>query len=562
MLGRLSPQGELFRADSRYLEHVGKDSIYGFLAHARLRVFRDADFAGLFGRTGRPSVPPSQLCVALLLQAREGVSDDEAIQRTAYDLRWKVALGLDIDQKLCAKSTLQEFRAKLILHEAYQKLFQSSVDECRRSGLLRKKRLEVAIDSTPVFGAGAVKDTFNLISDQIRRVLAEITQLKGGDAETLAKENGLARHFGSSFKAEAGIDWSDEAQKRALVGGLVADAKKAAKLAQQAMLGHARGAERTRLLREARDLLADLLLQDIDEDPEDGGGPGIKRGTAKDRVVSTTDPEMRHGHKTTSKGYQGYKASVVADTADGVILATAVSPANEHDQTCAQRLIAEAEQSTEQKVERMIGDTAYGSMKLRAEMATAAVEVVAKMQPISNAKGRFTVEDFNVDTRRGVVTCPNRKQSSRRIRSGDGWQYIFAKNDCGMCPLRERCTGSKRSRAVRIADDYHERKRLRELQRRPRFRRVYRRRIMIEHRLGRLVQLGIRKARYLGKAKVAFQVAIAAAMANLTLAMAFIAKVCLTIVGWDQPSGPLRHLKTPTSDPAAPLLSATSRRAA
>ena len=119
MLRRSSPQAELFRADSRYLEHVGKDSIYGFLAHARLRIFRDADFAGLFGKICRPGVPPSQLCVALLLQARESVSDDEAIQRTAFDLRWKVALGLDIDQKLCAKSTLQEFRAKLILHEAY-----------------------------------------------------------------------------------------------------------------------------------------------------------------------------------------------------------------------------------------------------------------------------------------------------------------------------------------------------------------------------------------------------------------------------------------------------------
>ena len=562
MLGRSSPQGELFRADNLYLEHVGKDSIYGFLSHARVRVFRDGDFAGLFGKTGRPSVPPSQLCVALLLQARDGVSDEEAIQRTAFDLRWKVALGLGIDEKLCAKSTLQEFRAKLILHQAYQKLFQASVDECRRSGLLRKKKLEVAIDSTPVFGAGAVKDTFNLISDQIRRVLGEIAKLKGGDAETLAQGNGLERHFGSSFKAEAKIDWGDDSQKRALVGELVADAKKATKLAQRAMLGHGRGAEKTRLLREARDLLAALLLQDVDEEPDDGGGPGIKRGTAKDRVISTTDPEMRHGHKTVSKGFQGFKASVVADTAAGVILATGVISANQHDQTCAKQQIAEAERCGGQKIERLIGDTAYGTMKMRAEMATAGVEVVAKMQPISNAKDRFTIEDFRINSTRGTVRCPNGKQSVRRIRRPDGWQYFFSRHDCAACPLRVRCTASKRSRVLRVPDDFRERHRLRALQQTDRFRRRYRRRIVIEHRLARLVQLGIRKARYFGKAKTAFQVAIAAAMANLTLANAATARFWLQIIWSTRPRESAVLLVTEISDRGAVPCSSLWRRAA
>src|SRR5262245_36521641 len=527
MLGRSSPQGELFRADNLYLEHVGKDSVYGFLSHARLRIFRDKDFAGLFGKTGRPSVPPSQLCVALLLQARDGVSDDEAIQRTAFDLRWKVALGLGIDEKLCAKSTLQEFRAKLILHDAYQKLFQASVDECRRSGLLRKKRLEVAIDSTPVLGAGAVRDTFNLISDQIRRVLVEITNLKGGDASELAKANDLAQHFGASFKGESDIDWTDESQKRALVGSLVADAKKATALAQRSMLGHARGAERTKDLREARALLADLLLQDIDEDPDDGGGPGIRRGTARDRKVSTSDPEMRHGHKTVQQHFQGYKASLVADTTDGVVLATCVSPGNEHDKVCTKKLVAMATEHSEQKVSRVIGDTAYGSMETRHALHDEGVEVVAKMPPVINPKKHFTIADFRIDEQRGVARCPNSKKSTRRHRQPGTWQYVFAQSDCEVCPLRDRCTSAKISRSITVPDDFRERERLRRFQGTREFRRVYRRRVVIEHRIARLVQLGIRKARYFGKAKVAFQVAIAAAMANLTLANA--RKVLLSI---------------------------------
>ena len=141
---------------------MGRDSFYGFLATARQRLFRDADFAGLYRKDfGRPSVPPSQLCIALLLQAREGVSDEEAIQRTAFDLRWKVALALEVDEKLCAKSTLQLFRAKLIMHEEYQHLFEKSIESCRKAGLMKRKKLEIAVDSTPVFGRGAVKDTFN-----------------------------------------------------------------------------------------------------------------------------------------------------------------------------------------------------------------------------------------------------------------------------------------------------------------------------------------------------------------------------------------------------------------
>ena len=125
MLGRQSPQGELsVRTISTH--HVGEETFHGFLGRHRHRLDLRSRRPELYRPTfGRPSVPPSQLCVALLLQARDGVSDEEAIERTAYDLWWKVALGLEV-------------------------------------GLLKRKKLEVAIDSTPVFGRGAVRDTFNL----------------------------------------------------------------------------------------------------------------------------------------------------------------------------------------------------------------------------------------------------------------------------------------------------------------------------------------------------------------------------------------------------------------
>lgn len=525
MLGRSSPQGELFRPDNLYLDYVGPGTYYGFLAHMRHELFQDEDFAGLY-RTdkGRPSVPPSQLCVALLLQARDGVSDEEAVQRTAFDLRWKVALGLDIDQKLCAKSTLQLFRAKLILNDAYQKLFEASIEACRSAGLLKQKKLEVAIDTTPVFGRGAVKDTFNLISDQIRRVLGEVSDLKGHELELLFLENGLSRHDGSrSFKGQVEIDWSDPGEKRALVGQLVADAKVALEISKSALRGYAGDDEKTRLLRESRDLLADLLLQDIEEKPEDGGDAQIRRGTSKDRIVSTTDVDMRHGRKSHSKNFDGYKATVVAETKSGVILATDARAGNVHDSDGAVDLIESATRASGEELCRVLGDTAYGSTETTREIEALGAELVAKAPP-ANVKGAcYTLDKFKVDDKQGVATCPAGKKSIRRdqVKDPDGWRYMFSRTDCKACPLRSQCTTAKvTARSVTVSDHTVELQRRRKRQKTKTFKKKYRRRVIVEHRIGRLAQLGIRQARYMGRAKVAFQVNLLATVANLGLAIA------------------------------------------
>ena len=156
------------------------------------------------------------------------------------------------------------------------------------------------------------------------------------------------------------------------------------------------------------------------------------------------------------------------------------------------------------------------------------------MQPFSNRKRRFTIEQFRIDSKRGIATCPAGKRSARRDRQVEAWRYVFSSRDCAVCPMRARCTAAKRARALTVPHDFRERQRLRDLQRTTRFRRTYRRRIVVEHRLARLVQLGIRKARYFGKAKVAFQIAIAAAMANLGLANGHKALFCPLVIKPDR----------------------------
>ena len=524
MLGRRSPQGELFRPDHLLLEHVGADSFYVFMAREGRTLFRDKDFAGLYREDfGRPGVPPSQLCVLLVLQTLDGVSDEEAIQRTAYDLRWKVALGLELEAKLCAKSTLQLFRAKLVLHERYGELFEKSVQACRKAGLLKRRQLEVAIDTTPVLGRGAVKDTFNLVSDQIRVVIQEVCALKCWEQEALVAEHGLGRHFGSSFKGSVELDWSDEAQRRALVAQLVADAHVTLEIGRTALRGFARNSERAQPVRKACELLGELLQQDIDEKPEDGGGPMIRRGTSRDRIVSTSDPEMRHGHKSHSQGFEGYKSSVVAETRSGVILATDVRGANVPDRENARELVESARAAAGTEVGRVIADTAYGDLKTRAELEATGAEVVAKVPPVTARKGCFSVAAFKIDEHRGVARCPAGKESIRkdRLRDPDGWRYIFSTRDCDACPLRENCTTSSVSaRQVTVTSVTKAQAKLRRRSKSDRWRRIYRRRVAVEHRIGRLRQLGIAQARYFGRKKVAFQVALAATVANLVLTVA------------------------------------------
>src|SRR6266508_6433824 len=153
MLGKRSAQRGLFEADTMFAAFVGQRSFYGYLASQRDELFRDADFAALYCRdNGRPSVPPSLLAVALVLQTYDGVSDDEAKQRADYDLRWKVALGVELDARPFAKSTLQEFRAQLIVHEEQAAIFQQSLELAKRRGKFRtksgeKRKLKVALDT-------------------------------------------------------------------------------------------------------------------------------------------------------------------------------------------------------------------------------------------------------------------------------------------------------------------------------------------------------------------------------------------------------------------------------
>src|SRR5215208_2372215 len=200
MLGKHSG---LDGGEHTYLDHVGRDSFYGFLALHRTELFQDEDFTELYcSDNGRPTVPPSLLAMALLLQVHDGVSDEEAKARADFDLRWKVALGIGLEERPFAKSTLQLFRAHLIVHERMGAVFQKSLDFARQTGYFQSRKLKVVLDTSYILGRGAVKDTYNLLGDGIRKLVRSLAATADHEPEIFSYEHGLHRYFGSSLKGK------------------------------------------------------------------------------------------------------------------------------------------------------------------------------------------------------------------------------------------------------------------------------------------------------------------------------------------------------------------------
>jgi transposase len=517
MLGKRGPQRGLFEADTLYGDFVRRDSCYGFLAAQRGVLFRDEDFAALYCLdNGRPSVPPSLLATALVLQTYDGVSDDEAKQRADYDLRWKVALGVALDARPFAKSTLQEFRAQLIVHQEQGALFQRSLELAKQRGHFKPDRkLKVALDTTVILGRGAVKDTYNLLADGIRLVLRVLAKQAGQRLETWAEREGFGRYVtGPSLKGQAALDWDDAGQRRQFLPGIVADADRLLERVRAAREQRVAGSAEEQALVEAAGRLSRVLVQDIERREE---GPALKEGVAPERLVSVHDPERRHGRKSATKRFDGHKAEVAVDTDSQLITAVDVLAGNAPDGERALELVEQTEAHTGGAVDETIGDCAYGTGETRQAFADAGRRLVAKV-PTSTNPGYFPKTAFQIALTGPACTCPGGQTTSVLRPVGGGAQvFQFAAAVCEACPLRAQCVRGAGGRTIYLHPQEALLQEARAVQASPAFREYRTRRQVVEHRIARLVQLGIRQARYRGHHKPLFQLLLAAAVANLTL---------------------------------------------
>jgi hypothetical protein len=505
MLATTSGQVGFFDA-AELARPLPEGSFFRLLAEHGDRIVRDEDFAGCYSpRMGRPSIPPSLLARVLLLQHRTGLSDEAAMEAIAWDLRWKIALGLPVDHEGWHPTTLVKFRARLLLHGQEALALENTLRLAEEIGLL-DGTAEQIIDSTPMLGAAATQDTVRLVRHGVRKLLDAVRAL---DADAGAQlDDGLAFDYARP-NDKPDCRWRERAQRERMLTRVAQDAERALGAVEQAdgLLADERVGDAHRLLRE-------LIGQDFDAD--DDGVPRLYRGTRAGRVISTVDTEMRHGRKSRHQRFDGYKLSATAtNTREPLITAVAVAPASEQDGPQAKHLIDG--QPKPRRPRRLLGDTAYGIGPVRAELAEREIEMLAPVPPGASKPGRLAKRDFDLDLQAGAVTCPAGHSAQVRREPSGQRRAVFSKHVCDGCDLRDRCTTARGDRQILIAPEEELLIAARHALKDPATSEHLRRtRPRIERLLGLLAgRYGARKSRYIGQAKARLQAAWAAALVNL-----------------------------------------------
>jgi len=382
------------------------------------------------------------------------------------------------------------------------------------------------LDSTALFDAVATMDTVTLVRSAIRGVLA----VCAGPVEQELRSV-LARDDDYRGAGKPVCDWDDRQAREELVDALVRDAR--------ALLAALEGRELEPAVAKAADLLATVAGQDV-ESGEDGRFR-IARTVAKDRVISTVDPDARHGHKTAAHGFDGYKGHVSIDPDSELILATTVTAGNTADAAAVAALLAadlpaetpEVAETAETAVTpetagvaetaetmneplTVYGDSSYGTGALLDSFEQAGVQTRCKTQPPRAPGGRFPKSRFGIDLDAGTVTCPaNHTVTLRKIKHGQVARFARL---CTGCPLAENCTTSRSGRTIHLGEHERQLAGARAQQTDPAWRSDYTQtRPKVERKISHLMRRkhGGRRARVRGSTKVAADFQLLAAAVNL-----------------------------------------------
>jgi hypothetical protein len=511
-LGRASQQLDLLDPVSRFCdEALPPNSIYAFLHRERESLFADAIFADLFATAGRRSVPPSVVAVVMVLQRLEGLSDREAVDRFRFDVRWRYAAGVggwDADgHSGFAHTVLVDMRERLRRSDRPDRVFEVALDAARAAGLLGRRRV---LDSTPLYDAVATMDTITLIRSAVRGLLA------AADAGLAARLRAvLASGDDYAGTGKPVIDWNDKTAREALVDSRARDG--------YALLAALDGQDLPEPVGQAMRLLATVLGQDLQAG--DDGVLRIARKVAPDRVISTVDPEARHGHKTSHRGFDGYKGHVAIDPDVEIVTATAVTAGNIGDAEPAAGLITDLTDPTDtaepsEDTAAVYGDAAYGAGEILDHLHTNGIEAKTKVQAPNAPAGKFTKDRFDIDLQHQQVTCPN--GVTIPVRPVNGHARHAGKADfaahCVHCPLRGQCTDSKTGRSITISHHEAHLAAARTRQTNPAWQADYRAtRPKVERKLAHLMRRrhGGRRARMRGRLRVAADFTLLAAAVNL-----------------------------------------------
>ena len=290
---RWEPSVELSRTEElicRRLKRTGR--LFAFLRRHRHELFDEgfqAELAKMYSDRprGTPPKPPAMLVMVTLLQAYEQKSDAAAVEEAVFDRRWQMVLDcLGAERPPFSQGSLVEFRRRLVEHDMDRRLIERTVELAKKTGDFGHKQLRLALDSAPLWGAGRVEDTFNLIGHAMEIVVDCAAKTLKSRPEDLVKQVGLTLVGQSSLKAALDIDWDDSEQQHEALQRLLGEVQKL----RDWLKSHLAEACEAPPLAEALSLLAQVLEPDLEPDPS-GKGQRIRRGVAKDRRISISEFE-------------------------------------------------------------------------------------------------------------------------------------------------------------------------------------------------------------------------------------------------------------------------------
>jgi transposase len=240
-----------------------------------------------------------------------------------------------------------------------------------------------------------------------------------------------------------------------------------------------------------------------------GLAPALRAGVAKDRRISIEDAGMRHGRKSRSVLFDGYKRHVLRDLDTGLVPAAGITPANAPEASVTGDITADLHAAGLRLSELHI-DRAYLSSALVRDRGPD-LAIFCKAWRVRNTGGRFPKDQFTLDFGTGQLTCP----AGATMPFEPGKTVHFPKDTCAACPLRARCTASSNGRSVAIHPDEALLAELRQRQQTPDGRAKLRERVAVEHALAHVGYWQGRRARYRGTRKNLFDLRRAAAVHNL-----------------------------------------------
>ncbi len=500
------PPVALSLQEEQIVQRIRRAKLFVFLRHHRHDLFNESfqqELATLYrpSKRGHPPIAPAQLALAVILQAYTGVSDDEVIEATLMDRRWQLVLDcLDTEQAPFSKGTLVAFRKLLIEGQMDRRLIERTIEIANQSQAFGPRALRAALDSSPLWGAGRVEDTCNLVGHALKKVMRVVADQQGRELVEVAKEAGAELVCGTSLKAALDRDWDQQLQKDealTVVLQVLHTVDAWVQTLQQ---------DEVELAQPCIEIAQQVKAQDVQID--ENGKASLIKGVAKDRRISVEDGQMRHGRKSRSVRVNGYKRHVLHDLDTGLIRAVGVTPANAPEASVTEAISEDLERQGTCLKELHI-DRAYLSSHLVRERSDE-LEIYCKAWPVREGK-QFHKQTFVLDWEQQIIRCP----AEQEMPFVPGAVVHFPKETCTQCPLKTQCTTSAKGRSVSIHPDEALLIELRQRQQTPQGRAKLRERVAVEHTLAHIGRWQGRRARYRGLRKNLFDLRRCTVVHNL-----------------------------------------------